>query len=74
MEQYFTKDYTGAPFELFGPGHLAALGIVVLLGFSFVLARKLWSEQTKVAFRYALAIWLAVWELSWHAWSIYYGT
>lgn len=74
MEPYFTKDYTGAPFELFGPGHLAALGIVVLLGFSFVLARKLWSEQTKVTFRYALAVWLAVWELSWHAWSIYYGT
>lgn len=74
MEQFFTKDYTGAPFELFGSGHLAALGIVVLLGFSFVLARKLWSEQTKVTFRYALAIWLAVWELSWHAWSIYYGT
>ena len=73
MEQYFTKDYIGSPFELFGPGHLAALGIVVLLGFSFVLARKLWNEQTKVTFRYVLAIWLAVWELSWHAWSIYYG-
>ncbi len=74
MEQFFTKDYTGAPFELFGSGHLAALGIVVLLGFSFVLARKLWNEQTKVTFRYGLAVWLTVWELSWHAWSIYYGT
>lgn len=74
MEQFFTKDYTGAPFALFGPGHLAALGIVMLLGFSFVFARKLWSEQTKVTFRYGLAIWLAVWELSWHVWSLYYGT
>jgi len=74
MEQYFTKDYSGAPFDLFGPAHLAILGIIVLIGFSFVFARKLWGEQTKRTFRYGLAIWLAVWELSWHIWSMYYKT
>jgi hypothetical integral membrane protein (TIGR02206 family) len=73
MEQFFTKDYTGAPFQLFGPMHLAILGIIALIGFSFIFARKLWSEQTKVTFRYGLAIWLVVWELGWHIWSIYYG-
>jgi len=73
MEQFFTKDYTGAPFDLFGPAHLAVLGIIAMIGFSFVFARKLWGEDMRRIFRYGLAIWLAVWELGWHAWSMYYG-
>lgn len=74
MEQFFAKDYTGAPFELFGTAHLAALGVIILIGLSFIFARKLWSEQTKRIFRYGLALWIAFWELGWHAWSIYCGT
>jgi len=74
MEQFFTKEYSGAPFDLFGPAHLVILGVIVLIGFSFIFARTLWGEETKRAFRYGLAIWLALWELSWHIWSLYYGT
>ena len=44
MEQFFTKDYTGAPFDLFGPAHLAILGTIALIGISFIFARKLWGE------------------------------
>lgn len=73
MEQFFAKDYTGAPFQLFSPAHLSVLALIVLIGFSFVFARNLWSERTKQAFRYGLAAWLVVWELGWHIWSIYYG-
>ena len=74
MEPFFTKDYTGAPFELFGPAHLAALGLIVLVALSFLVARRIWDDNAKRRFRIGMAVWLAVWELSWHAWSLYYGT
>ena len=74
MEQFFAKDYTGAPFVLFNSAHLSALGLVVLLALSFIFARRSWSENTKRNFRYFLAGWLFVWEVSWHTWNIYCGT
>ncbi len=74
MEQYFIKDYTGAPFTLFDSAHLAALGLVALIALSFIFARKLWDDNAKRRFRYFLAGWLFVWEVSWHLWNVYYGT
>lgn len=74
MEQYFIKDYTGAPFALFNSAHLAALGLIALIALSFSFARKLWAENARLRFRYFLAGWLFVWEVSWHAWNLYYGT
>jgi hypothetical integral membrane protein (TIGR02206 family) len=74
MEGFFSKEYNGPPFELFGPAHLMTLGIIALIGLSFFLTRTLWSEKAKRNFRYFLAGWLVLWEGSWHAWNIYYGT
>lgn len=74
MEQFFAYDYTGAPFELFGPAHIAALGVIALIGLSFFFVRNGWDEKAKRNLRYFLAVWLLIWEVSWHAWSIYYGT
>jgi len=74
MEQYFTKDYTGAPFMLFDSKHLAALGLIALIGLSFIFARKLWDEKAKRAFRYFLAGWLVFWEISWHILNLVWGT
>ena len=74
MGEYFTPDYTGAPFVLFNAPHLAALGVIFLIALSFVFARKLWNENTRRNFRYFLAGWLVVWELSWHVWNLAYGT
>jgi len=31
MGWFFARDYTGGAFQLFGPAHLAALGVLVLL-------------------------------------------
>ncbi len=31
MNNFFAKDWTGAPFVLFGPAHLTGLLVVVLL-------------------------------------------
>lgn len=74
MGQFFAKDYRGAPFELFGPAHLSVLGFIILSALSLLLARKLWDEKARTRFRYGLAIWLVIWESSWHIWNIYWGT
>jgi hypothetical integral membrane protein (TIGR02206 family) len=73
MAQYFTKDYTGAPFELFGAAHLSILGIILLVGISLIYLRKLLDEKGRTRFRYGLAIWVLVWESSWHIWNMYWG-
>jgi len=73
MEEYFTPDYTGAPFVLFNAPHLAALGVILLIALSFIFARKLWGETTRRNFRYFLAGWLILSEITWQAWNAYYG-
>jgi len=64
MEQFFAKDYTGAPFELFGKAHLAALGLIIIVALSFIPARRLWGEAAKRRFRYAMAVWMLIWEIA----------
>ncbi len=73
MEQFFTSDYTGAPFELFGPAHLAFLALVVLAYVLLYIFRDRFSPRQRTFFRWFLAIWLVVNELAFHAWNIYYG-
>jgi hypothetical integral membrane protein (TIGR02206 family) len=74
MEQYFARDYSGGPFVLFDSAHLSALILIAVIAVSFFFARKLWSESTRRTFRYFMAGWLFVWELSWHLWNLYWGT
>ena len=73
MEQYFTKDYTGAPFELFGTAHLVTLGIVLLINLIMPFIGKRASEQQRKTIRQTMAIILVVNELAWHAWNIWTG-
>ncbi len=72
MEPYFVKDYTSAPFSLFDTPHLMALGIISLICLSFFYFRTVWSETEKRIFRYGLAAFILVAELSWHWWVITY--
>ncbi len=72
MEQFFTKDYSGAPFELFGGAHLAALGIIGLICLSFFYFRTVWGEHEKRIVRYGLAAFIVAAELSWHWWVLTY--
>ena len=74
MEKFFALVYDGPPFQLFSPAHLTAMALVALIGLSFVFARTLWDEKTKRTFRFVLAGWMFVWELSWHVWNLYWGT
>ncbi len=69
MGQFFAKDYTGAPFELFGPAHLVALGIVVLIILALPYFRDHSTPRDRTTFHYTLAAILLVNESLWHLWN-----
>jgi hypothetical integral membrane protein (TIGR02206 family) len=71
MGPYFARDYTGAPFDLYGPGHLIALTIIALAGLSLPSLRR-WNERQRKIFRYSMAIFLVIDELGWHVWAAYW--
>ncbi len=72
MGEFWSKDYTGTPFQLFGPTHLAALGLVLLINVALFFWRKP-SEAAKRRFRYTLAAVLLLDELILHIWYITNG-
>jgi hypothetical integral membrane protein (TIGR02206 family) len=72
MGQFFTGDYQGAAFELFGPMHLAALLVLILLNL-FMLRFKGADERTRHTIRWTMAIILWVNEFAWHAWNYAVG-
>jgi hypothetical integral membrane protein (TIGR02206 family) len=71
MGPYFARDYTGAPFDLYGPGHLLALTIIALAGLSLPSLRR-WNEHQRLIFRYSMGIFLIIDELGWHVWAVYW--
>ena len=73
MSQFFVKDYTGAPFELFGLAHLVALALVVLVNLIVIINRKRFTPRGKLIFRNGLAAVLVVNELAWHLWNYSIG-
>ena len=72
MDQFFTKDWTGAPFVLFGPPHVIALIMVVLANLSVILLRHI-SPRGRRIFRYTLAAVLLANETAWHLWNYFTG-
>lgn len=73
MAQYFALQYAGAPFQLYGTGHLIALSLITLFCLSFLHFRRVWNEQDRKHFRRALAIILFLNEIAWHVWAAYWG-
>ena len=73
MIDFFTADYQGPGFELFGNAHLAALGALVLLNLFLIRFRNA-SAGTKTTLRWMLALILAVNEIAWHYWNYVSGT
>ena len=70
MGEFFGKDYTGAPFILFGPPHLIALGVVALVNLWVIFyLRRNTNPAARRAFRWGLATVLIVDELLWHLWN-----
>lgn len=69
MDSFFGKDWGGAAFILFGPEHLLALGLIVLVNIALVLWGRRASEPVKKGIRWTLAVILVVDELLWHLWN-----
>ena len=70
MQQYFDYRYDGAPFELFGPGHLLALAIVFLVVAFLVWGWQNPGESARRRGRLILVAIFLVVEVSWHAWNL----
>jgi hypothetical integral membrane protein (TIGR02206 family) len=72
MISFLAADYQGRPFELFGPAHLAALGILILLNL-WLLRFRGTSETRRRKVRWTLALILWGNEVAWHAWNYAVG-
>jgi hypothetical integral membrane protein (TIGR02206 family) len=73
MGEYFTADYSGPPFQLYGIGHLIALSLILIFCLSFLYLRNTLVDVRKKRFRWSLAIILFLNEIAWHAWAAYWG-
>ena len=73
MAELFARDYTGAPFQLFGTAHLVVLGMVLLVNLYIVSVRRKFTELDKHRTRNSLAIILLLNETAWHAWNYLTG-
>lgn len=73
MDQFFSLDFAGGPFQLFSTQHMIALGVVALLNLFLVIQRQSISERAGRRLRYTMAAVLVVNELAWHAWNLATG-
>ena len=73
MSDFFTANYQGSPFELFGTMHLAGLGALVMLNLFLIPFRNA-SDGAKATVRWLLALILVGNEVAWHYWNYVYGT
>ena len=72
MDRFFTYDYHGKPFILFGAAHIAALCALTLIGFGLTRFKNA-TEDTRTKVRVALCIFLWVNEATWHIWNAVNG-
>lgn len=73
MAQLFALEYTGPPFDLFGPPHLGALAMLLVLNISLLQLRGASEEARRIA-RVALAAVLIANEVAYHVWAWSTGT
>jgi hypothetical integral membrane protein (TIGR02206 family) len=73
MENFFSRDYSGGAFILFGPTHLISLGLVILTCLVICLLRKRFTQQAKALTRWGLLALIYLCEGSWHIWMLAIG-
>jgi hypothetical integral membrane protein (TIGR02206 family) len=73
MERYFAINYPGAPFQLFGPGHLLVLAIAATLGTLLIRAGLRADADGRRNLRRLLASLLLINEIGRHAWALLQG-
>ncbi len=74
MGGFFVFDYTGEPFQLFGPKHLIVIAFFAAVILWLFLGWKNPSEAGKKRMRFLLAGILIIGESAWHIWSYLGGT
>jgi len=74
MWQYFGSDYRGPPFELFGAGHLMALGVISAIIAFLIWGPKPGDEDSRRRARLWFAGTILVIESSWHVWHLANGS
>jgi len=74
MNGFFAFNYSGEPFQLFGPKHLIVIAVEAAVILWLFLGWKNPTEEGKRRMRYLLAGILFVGESAWHIWSIAGGT
>jgi hypothetical integral membrane protein (TIGR02206 family) len=73
MLEFFTGDWRGEPFQLFGPAHLTGIAIIVGVNLFLLFGWKNPTLAAKRFVRYTLATILIVTEILWHWWNWYVG-
>ncbi len=73
LQDVFSVNYTDTSLQIFGPKHMAVVGVFVLFWLSLFYFRTRWNEQQKNTVRLALAVLLALNEIGLHIWSAYWG-
>ena len=74
MGNYFAYDYAGPPFELYGAGHLFALGVIGALLALLVWGWKDPSDRARLRARWLIIGAMLVAKLSWHTWNAVHGS
>jgi len=73
LKRYFEHQYAGAPFELFGPGHLAALAIVAAIVAFLILGWRNPDERSRRRGRLLIAGIMILNEIGFHTWNVLGG-
>jgi hypothetical integral membrane protein (TIGR02206 family) len=73
MGEFFSTDYNGSPFVLFGAAHWTALGVILLINLSLFWVRKSQNRRLRDIVRYTLAGSMAVSRLLLYLWIISTG-
>ncbi|MGC9357165.1 MAG: TIGR02206 family membrane protein [Anaerolineae bacterium] len=69
MGNFFAgENYQGTPFQLFGPSHLVALALIVLLNLWLLIRGERLGPRARLRWRYGLAAVLLIDEAILHAW------
>jgi len=74
LSQFFAKEFTGPAFQLFGPHHLVAIGIILGINVGLVGWGRHIPEQWRGSVRYTMAVLLLLDEAVLHWWRWRSGT
>jgi hypothetical integral membrane protein (TIGR02206 family) len=73
MGIFFSKNYSGDLFVLFGALHLLVMAGVVVACLCVYLLRRRFNERGRRLMRYGLSIFIIMAESSWHVWMLWIG-